>query len=93
MVDQFRDDLVRQRLAAVANLPPDVLRNLFEHLGVAQRWRVDDELAQAIVEVFAEASILDHTKKIAVGGGNDPSVNRDIHESADPADEALLQNL
>src|SRR5262245_20121581 len=46
---------------------------------------------KAVVEIGTEASFLNRTLQIAVGGGYDPNINRNRRNSSHPFEFALLQ--
>ncbi len=52
----------------------------------------DGEDAEAVVEVFAEGLLADGLEQVAVGGGDDPDVDRDRRTAADALDLALLED-
>ena len=50
------------------------------------------EDAEAVVEVFAERLVADGLEQVAVGGGDDPDVDRHRRAAADALDLALLED-
>ena len=59
---------------------------------VAERRERDREDAEAVVEVFAEGLVVDGLEQVAVGGGDDPDVDRQRRAAADALDLALLED-
>ena len=59
------------------------LRHIFE--AFAQRWQLDGEDVQAIVEVGAQQTIVHRLFDIAVGGRQYPHVDRNLRDPANPA--------
>ena len=59
---------------------------------VAERRERDREDAEAVVEVFAERLVADGLEQVAVGGGDDPDVDRHRRAAADALDLALLED-
>src|SRR5262245_39536986 len=57
-----------------------------------ERGKRDGEDAEAIVEVLAERAGADNLEQVAVGGGDDPDIDRDGRAAADALDLALLQD-
>ena len=57
---------------------------------VTERRQRDRDDADPVVEVLAEASVADGGRQVAVGGGDDPDVDRD-GAAADRGHDALLQ--
>ena len=54
--------------------------------------RRNREDAEAVVEVFAEGLVVDGLEQVAVGGGDDPDVDRQRRAAADALDLALLED-
>src|SRR5262249_10150319 len=65
-------------------------RNVFAPL--AERWKLDGNDTEAIVEVLAKAAFGDLLGEVLVGGGNDPDVDIDLFGTAEGADFAFLEN-
>ena len=58
---------------------------------LAQGRHVNGEDVDAVVEVVAEATVLNHRAQVAVGGGDDAHVNPDGARAADAANLSLLK--
>ena len=59
---------------------------------IAQRRQLDLNDIQPIVEILAEAAVLDHLRQIGVGRGDDSHVHFDRLAVADALELALLQH-
>jgi hypothetical protein len=70
----------------------EVARERFHVVGpAAQRRQFDRHHGEAVIEVFAERTGGDHRHQIAVGGRDDPAIERDFLGPADAADTPGLQ--
>ena len=59
---------------------------------LGQRRQVDREDAEAIEEVFAEAALVDRRIDVAMGGGDDADVDRDLAATADSLHRPFLEH-
>ena len=59
---------------------------------LAERGDADLDDVEAVVEILAEEAGLDHGREIAVGGGDDPGVDRLLARAADGAHHLLLEH-
>ncbi len=67
---------------------PDQQRNVLGALG--ECGDVDREDGEAVEEILAKAAGVDRGVNVAVGGGEDAHVDRDLALAADPLDDSLL---
>mmetsp|Transcript_26316 Transcript_26316/g.62491 ORF Transcript_26316/g.62491 Transcript_26316/m.62491 type:complete len:373 (-) Transcript_26316:724-1842(-) len=58
---------------------------------LAQRRNLDNDLGEAVVQVFAEAAVCDAGLQVLVGGPNDAHIDRDFLTPTDALDDPLLQ--
>ena len=61
-------------------------------LPLAQRWQPDGERVDAVVQVLAEAAVADELFERAVGGRNQPEIDRDRLVSAQALEAAFLEH-
>ena len=57
----------------------------------AQRWHLDHDHAEPVVEVLAEATVGDHRLEVAIGGGDDAGIDGARLEPADALHDMVLQ--
>jgi hypothetical protein len=90
----------QRRLGEAARRPAQARRELAQQVvrqedGVArppaQRWDLDRDLGQPVVEVLAERAVGDHARQVPVGGRDHPRVHGDLAPAADPLDHPLLE--
>src|SRR5262249_10239488 len=65
-------------------------RNVF--LAIAQRRQMNGEYSKAIVEVLAQAALLNGLPRLLIGGGNDANIEFEFLLAAEPADLTVFQN-
>ena len=75
---------------ALADEEPDEKRNVASAL--AQRWQLDREDVETIVEILAELAVAYRLAQIAVGGGDDAHVGLDGLVAPDALELVLLQD-
>src|ERR1044071_5490301 len=78
--------LTRVLMGEVPSEYGDVLRV------IAQRRRRDREYLKAVVEIASKELVAHHLSQVAVGGGDEPDVNRNRPGSSQPLERLLLES-
>jgi len=88
----FRDgvDVFLHRVGIVLHEIPDELRNV--RLSFTKRRKRNREDIQAVVQVFAKFTVVNHLPEIAVGGGDDTDVDARRACATDRFEFAFLKN-
>src|SRR5690606_7689681 len=89
----FRSDLKPAHAVVAGELVQEILRDK-DHVvaAFAQRWQVDRQPEEPVIQVFAEPPRLDFFSKVVMGGHNQADVQLDGLVSPDAGDFPLLQH-